>query len=69
MRARILPLFIQDETSVTVNYLNVEIIMIMLLFLFFFLNMLLSILVTIIICAFLSITGYQNIIFKNIKLY
>ena len=62
MRARILPLFIQDETSVTVNYINVEIIMIMLLF---FLNMLLSILITIIICAFF-ITGYQNIIFKNI---
>ena len=63
MRARILPLFIQQKTSVTVNYINVEIFMIMLLF---FLNMLLSILITIIICAFLFITGYQNIIFKNI---
>ena len=30
MRARILPLFIQEETSVTVNNINVEIIMIML---------------------------------------
>ena len=63
MRARILPVFIQDETSVTVNYINMEIIMIMLLF---FLNMLLSILITIIVCSFLFITGYQNIIFKNI---